>query len=177
MPVTGIIYAYEMHIDRSIGKFYNLGTYTQQSTKAIVSDPSYTYNKNDALSFSVALDNVAQGIWHTMIMLQDENPGRVMSLISVLEGVHVFDQSNDWGTVGDAGVDSGQLGIYDLDDYHADDEEWYDRNSNITLSNARAGIIGRGVVSRSGYGDGIYPVYVLMRNNSIVGIWVDFREE
>lgn len=61
----------------------------------------------------------------------------------------------------EVGVDSGQAGFYDNDNFVArnggEDGDWYDKMGSITLSKAKAGVFGDGVVTSSGYGDGGYP--------------------
>lgn len=61
----------------------------------------------------------------------------------------------------EVGVDSGQAGFYDNDNFinrnGGDDEKWYDKMCNITLSKEQAGVFTDGVVASSGYGDGGYP--------------------
>lgn len=60
-----------------------------------------------------------------------------------------------------AGVDSGQMGIYDIRPDVNTDEDSYDEICNITLDKEQAGIFrDLGVVSSSGYGDGAYRVLI-----------------
>ena len=74
------------------------------------------------------------------------------------------------------GVDSGQFGYFDHDEYRndnivqgvervtpddviCDDEPWYSICCDRTLSKDKWGEIPFGIVSSSGYGDGSYPTY------------------
>ena len=64
--------------------------------------------------------------------------------------------------VGHCGVDSGQILLIDpcyvyKDEYGSGGD--YDQCCQITLSDERAGQTDLGVVTSSGYGDGVYPVY------------------
>lgn len=71
-----------------------------------------------------------------------------------------------------AGVDSGQCGFFDAEyykkyhkaEYVDDDAEslsWYRRVCDITLADKSCGTIDKkGVVSSSGFGDGVYDCYV-----------------
>jgi hypothetical protein len=86
--------------------------------------------------------------------------------------------SFDW--LGDFGVDSGQAGVFDAASYRndayaagittpevdfslpGDPEEgdaWYTKMCKFTLASDGWGSYDRGVVSSSGWGDGMYPVY------------------
>lgn len=70
------------------------------------------------------------------------------------------------------GVDSGQCGFFDYDYYakyhkshfvddNEEDNDWYKRVCKITLDEPNYGIIDNmGCVSESGFGDGMYEVYV-----------------
>lgn len=89
------------------------------------------------------------------------------------------------------GVDSGQAGIFDHDNYRNDavimdtpdfcrrDKElepgarWYGACCDKTLGDAAAGVIPGGVVSSSGHGDGGYAAYGLF-NGACVGVLIDF---
>lgn len=64
--------------------------------------------------------------------------------------------------IGHCGVDSGQILLIDpcyvyKDEYGSGGD--YDECCQITLSAERAGQTALGVVTESGYGDGVYPVY------------------
>ena len=71
-------------------------------------------------------------------------------------------------SIGAVAVDSGQCGFYEEDYYNAnqggeygDLDTFYGKACNITLSDEQAGIIdGKGFVSSSGWGDGMYQVFV-----------------
>ena len=85
------------------------------------------------------------------------------------------------------GVDSGQAGFFNKDyyeNYHhsnfidenSEDEKWYKRVCDITLSDDNCGVIDdEGVVSESGYGDGGYDVYGYYNDNDeLVGLRLEF---
>ena len=73
--------------------------------------------------------------------------------------------------IGSCGVDSGQCGFFELDNYIENhpkmetekSEEWYNRACDITLNDDEhcVGIMGvlDGVVASSGLGDGMYTLY------------------
>jgi len=104
------------------------------------------------------------------------------------------------------GVDSGQAGIFDFDHYRDDDhsetydlplifgddwnsdkgDKWYQRMCALTLSK-EDNVLGLsedgfgcspdGVVSRSGYGDGPYTLFIGKVGDQIVGFEIEFIGE
>ena len=89
-------------------------------------------------------------------------------------------------------VDSGQLGIFDAENYVGDtdddEREWYFNICRVTCpdwdgvkeNRPSYGIIpdGTGFVSSSGYGDGCYSVYLAKDNNGdLMGFRVTFIDE
>lgn len=112
--------------------------------------------------------------------------------------------------IGEAGVDSGQLGIFDAVSYRNDQhpvlpaaphaslpieqvwtvgkylqsnskpgESWYDNICSHTCNTEDGwGTYDRGVVSSSGWGDGVYEVYAAFNDqDQIVSIEVEFMAE
>jgi hypothetical protein len=96
------------------------------------------------------------------------------------------------------GVDSGQAGIFDHAYYRKDSvfenqeskflkeyvvhnneggEIWYAHMCDRTLGEEGWGHFEHGVVSRSGFGDGSYTLYVARINRKVVGICIDFEVE
>lgn len=146
------------------------------SGKMRVSDPCY---KPDVWC-SGTLDT-EPGIWEAAVLiLDDEKTGGWGNRVAVLAAKHedcsipletitinsALDKlpplSKDWGIADfEVGVDSGQAGFYDNDNFIArnggEDDVWYDKMCDITLSRAQAGVFFDGVVTSSGYGDGGYP--------------------
>lgn len=88
--------------------------------------------------------------------------------------------------VGTVSVDSGQILLIDPCYITKDFEGEYDESvaktelnyaacCNVTCDDLSVGEVGTlGVVTRSGYGDGMYPVYATRRAGRIVGIRIDF---
>lgn len=82
------------------------------------------------------------------------------------------------------GVDSGQAGIYDskyYEKFHSKDnidESWYDKVGDMTLKERQYGVLdNQCVVSRSGYGDGIYAAYIGKLNKNIVAAKIEYIPE
>lgn len=80
--------------------------------------------------------------------------------------------------IGHCGVDSGQILLIDpcyvyKDEYGSGGD--YDQCCRITLSDDGAGQTDLGVVTSSGYGDGVYPVYAKKdANGRIVSVTIEF---
>lgn len=126
--------------------------------------------------------NTKPGVWEAAVMVLDnEDTGGWGRRVAVLAAKHtdcsiplatsiINETSNylklspksEWRIADfEVGVDSGQAGFYDNDNFinrnGGDDEKWYDKMCNITLSKEQAGVFTDGVVASSGYGDGGYP--------------------
>jgi hypothetical protein len=126
------------------------------------------------------LTNVLPGEW-VVSMIYDEHGGsnRNAELFLIHKDHQTAkDLSYDW--FGDFGVDSGQAGVFDAASYRSDsaaeainppwidfvlpgrDQEgdaWYEKICKFTLGESGWGAYDAGAVSRSGWGDGLYPVY------------------
>jgi hypothetical protein len=113
-------------------------------------------------------------------MIYDELQGtdRNAELYLVHKDYQNADLSFDW--FGDFGVDSGQAGVFDAASYRndaaaeamrtpqvdfvlpirdQDGDAWYEKICRFTLGEDGWGSYDAGVVSSSGWGDGMYPVY------------------
>lgn len=131
--------------------------------------------------FKYGVLNTEPGVWEAAVMvLGNEDTGGWGRRIAVLAAKHKgcsvplttgtinetsdylkFSPKSEWKIADfEVGVDSGQAGFYDNDNFvnrNSDDEDWYDKMCSITLSKEQAGIFTGGVVTSSGYGDGSYP--------------------
>lgn len=157
--------------------------------KVVVSDPCYTLDGK----LQQILD-VKAGEYNVSLSKHDNNDGWGIRC-SVLKVVHVdsFHPSSsflNWEKVGRIGVDSGQAGIFDVETYrndkleiktagtfvpdNGDGEAWYGKMCDLTCGDEQWGAYDNGVVSSSGYGDGMYEVYVSIQNDEIVGVAIDF---
>lgn len=158
--------------------------------KLIITDPCYEVET--ALSGDGGLVvNAQKGTW---VMFVDYVDNAVAKL---------FVASNKWYNsykvknvtqthdgYGFAAVDSGQVSIFNLDYYKANqpDDNYFDTNSfyrkvcDISLSEDLAGIcFDQGCVSSSGYGDGEYAINVGIDNDEIVQfievVFIDDEDE
>lgn len=145
--------------------------------KVQITDPCYDAD----VWCTGTLTNVKPGQY---VCEPDYTDGRVASI----EAVHRNYDSDSliWHAMDfEVGVDSGQAGIFDYDDFIAHVEErdydsgdWYSQCCDLTSNEDMCGIInGVGFVSESGYGDGGYTCYTAKNEaGQIVGIKIVFIE-
>jgi hypothetical protein len=159
-----------------------------------VTDPCYSAPTWCQLKFS----NVLPGQW-TAIMIYDELGGTNRN--AELHLIHKDHQGSkdlayDW--FGDFGVDSGQAGVFSAASYRDDaaveamdtpevdfvlpgdrleGDAWYESICRFTLGEDGWGAYDAGVVSSSGWGDGMYPVYGAEVNGKIVGLTLVFIDQ
>jgi hypothetical protein len=145
-----------------------LGSFEVVSGEILISDPCY-----DIPTWCTALVKAKNGIWDAWVHISDTGDWgmRVAQLFARHEDLEGHVSADD--EIGEAGVDSGQCGFFDIehfkddslvdesmrtrDDWLVEEELWYSLCCDVTLS-SHAGVIPFGVVSRSGYGDGGYDV-------------------
>lgn len=165
-----------------------IGRFEQISDKMIVSDPSYEYVPEEhepnscLMKLNIVVDNVLSGQWVMILLIKKDIKDSNAELLCIHNSVtdsHSSILQIPWRKIGGIGVDTGQAGIYDLRNYHNNlryDNEWYEMNSNLTNKPTDySGVIPYGAVSSSGFGDGMYPVYVATNENSkIVAVKIVF---
>lgn len=170
------------------------------SGSMVCSDPCYN---TDVWCMGV-VDNVKNGLW--VAEVDKKNMGdwgeRIASLFvankSMLEeNPKLVDEvfaDEPLGFVG--GVDSGQFGFFDKDFYRNDEvakdlkkqdfgenydtqsgDTWYRACSKLTLGDESWGVLSKGVVSSSGFGDGSYDVYGYKVDGEYVAFAVVFIYE
>jgi hypothetical protein len=141
-----------------------IGTFTVSSGTLIISDPCYPMDEEHLGAMSIVL-NTKNGEWEAYVTYNEE--GRVAELVIYHEDLEpeilgTYESPENF-------VDSGQMGIFDYDAYPDCDlgqeqgeygePGFYD--DCCEASDGDAGIVrGTGVISSSGYGDGVYSAYV-----------------
>lgn len=151
--------------------------------KIVVTDPCY-----DLGIWCQKELNVKKGKYMMYVETSDEGAwGKRNAMIQVTHIDFPYVVCDE--LVGNIGVDSGQAGMFDYDYYakfhkgeYVDDTEegkkWYDRVCKITCNNNCCGTIGgKGCVSESGFGDGMYEVYVKYVDDEIVAVRIIFIED
>jgi hypothetical protein len=186
-----------------------LGSFELESGKLIVSDPAFEYKPEEHAAGSKLwklnlLIDAKPGKWHSFLLVRNFEKDRNADLICFHESekreiLTEIDTKGYWSAMDEVGVDTGQVGIYDLKYYRDDNvfpdnindegksrsrghihdfgELWYEMNCNITMKPTDyAGIIPYGVVSSSGYGDGFYPVLERITDDVATAVRVVFIE-
>jgi hypothetical protein len=128
-----------------------LGQFEVRSGRIGIWDPCYGHGDEV---------KAANGTWFAEVEMSNEGSwgNRVAKLSAWKDGCY---GKTPFKRIAIAGVDSGQMGIYDLRPDIDTDEGGYDEICDITLDKGQAGIYRElGAVSSTGYGDGAYPVRV-----------------
>jgi len=152
------------------------------SGKIVCSDPCYTA---DVWCMGV-VDNVENGTWVAIADKKTLNMWgeRICSLfIGNKKHLEINPKLTDYVFTDKplnftGGVDSGQFGFFDFEDYRNDEnakdlkkfdfgaeydtqsgDTWYRACSDLTLGDESWGVLPKGVVSSSGIGDGSYDVF------------------
>jgi hypothetical protein len=165
-------------------------TYTWEckSGELQVSDPGYEkkHGTDDGSGWLLAkhLTNVKRGTWTTELEIDDIlDWGK-----RVCKSVSYIGKKSVKGTVEkiSLGVDSGQMSVVDREIYpdgddtgnYEDKNSFYSKACQLTTESYGGVIDGRGVVSRSGIGDGMYDVIVVRNNNNqVVKVKINFVGE
>lgn len=162
-----------------------LGQFKVGSGKLVVSDPCYD---GDVPGLKHLVDDCVKGAWQAAIIRDN----RIVTRLIALHHSYPIDNIDSMRTrwIGTIGVDSGQAGVFDINSWGKDSEvqgdvnthygqsKWYSYCCDLTLSSQSAGVLTRGAVSSSGYGDGSYGCYALVDNDGkTVGIVIDFMDD
>jgi hypothetical protein len=179
-----------MQIERAyLGQFENV------SGRFAISDPCYdvdTWCRGE-------LDDVKKGTWNAEAGIYDAGDwGKRVALLIATHNDYDEDAEGDYlsdVTQFDVGVDSGQAGIFDATHYRDDSvigydepsggqysekgKRWYDLCCRATLySEHQADVIPYGVVSSSGYGDGVYEcTFWLDSTDEVIKVLITFIGE
>jgi len=159
----------------------NIGSFKVNSGKLMVSDPCYAVG-----SWGQGIvEKVKNGKWNARVLTSNEGSWgkRVAVLIAAVDGFMPKYEAYDWEAQKfEVGVDSGQASIFDLAEFHSEDdnynnpESFYAKCCACTLNTPEsAGIVdNNGVVSSSGYGDGGYECKTITKNGEVVAVMVDY---
>lgn len=163
-------------------KKFNLGS------KVVVSDPCYEI----PTWCHAVVEDVLPGTYVGEIVMSDEGAwgNRVASLKAIHEEHHLTSHRIKWENhPATIGVDSGQCGIFNFDQYRDDKQsdsydielmfsgdwsskpgdDWYQRMCTLTNSDEEYGVTPDGIVSCTGFGDGAYTLMVGKIDDNIVG--------
>ncbi|OXB94833.1 DUF4241 domain-containing protein [Parageobacillus galactosidasius] len=167
-----------------------LGTFKVTDRKVVVSDPCYSLG----IRCQAILEDVCNGEWRAYATITDEGEwGEHISELMVFHQSVPYEHA-EWISLEDRiTVDSGQAGIFNYSHYKNDNtvpenaqlfdgisisdkgDKWYAYCCAVTLSKQQAGVINGGVVSTSGFGDGLYDLSVAKNEKGeIVAIRITF---
>lgn len=150
-----------------------IGTFTINSGKAIVSDPCYELETNGG-----KILDVFNGEWDAFTIENEE--GRVKSLTVIHKDYNFYKYVHDGNydlITNDLGVDSGQMAVCDYEKYDTSEKE-YQKYCEKTLSELSAGIVGDyAAVSSTGYGDGSYELYGAKTDGKYYSFLIEFIPE
>lgn len=142
-----------------------IGKFEVKSGTILATDPCYEKGCGPII------DSVKNGTWKASIRTVDEGPwGNRVAELRIHHEDNVFEEPTELIN-GHVGVDSGQAGFFDYESYPEypgdyGDDSWYDRACDLTFDRTErtsryAGIMeSMGVNSSSGFGDGVYDLYV-----------------
>ena len=157
-----------------------LGTITL-GNKVTASDPCY-----ESGIWCAKVLEIKPGTYHCFAEVLETSWGTRIQSLRICHEDYLVGRI-DYKRPSNVGVDSGQFGFFDTkyyeahqpDDNYDNPESWYRKVCNITLSDEQSGTIEeKGVVSSSGYGDGVYGLYPgYNEQGEIVAASVDFFDE
>jgi hypothetical protein len=172
-----------------------IGSFEQNTGSIYVSDPSYSPTSKHFLGIASEIKNVKPGTYYAVIeVIKAEKRNSALFIFhedyfpakkGVLSGKvfnEIFDQfkfkkaSSGWGI----GVDAGMAGFYDKKFFIeiSNEDEWYlPIAENMFKSSRRATVLDHGVISESGYGDGMYDYYVAKADRKSVAAFISFIKE
>lgn len=147
----------------------------------MVSDPCYKVG----VWCQGEINNVLEGEYNVFI---SEDDGRIKELIVSNDK---YPEIEDWEInmeqSFEVGVDSGNAGIFDYKYYydtHEEDDildEWYDDMLTGLFDNEDSKnwlfFRNHGVITSSGYGDGVYHCYTAEHDNKVMAIKIVFIDE
>lgn len=174
-------------------KTVTLGKFNISTGKVVVSDPIYEIGT----WCQAVLENVKNGTWNATIEQSNEGDwGMRNAVLTALHETAVDFEESDWiPSDAQIGADSAQAGIYDFDFFGNDDktgpiqnkfgfpvlkkgDKFKFANLDMTDGEECAGVFEFGVVSRSGFGDGVYLLETLAdEKETIIGIRIVFIDD
>jgi hypothetical protein len=150
-----------------------VGNFDVETGWVHVTDPTSSF----AHCSQLTLKGLKPGAWHARINLFLDETGIFVHVRQLSAFHESIDRQEDllWCYAGVIQVDSGQVGIIDVEQYAPDNDDWCAQVYRITNSGKfHAGIIEGGVVSESGLGVGIYSTYIAFdRQMNITAIRVN----
>ncbi|MDX1259173.1 SMI1/KNR4 family protein [Exiguobacterium sp. K1] len=154
---------------RKTNQAYRLGRFMVEGNELIVTDPYYGLEEETDLQ--LMLSNVKSGSWTAAIIYTEDE---WVKQLLVFEGDKK--RSGKWHRQEQPiGVDSALAGIFDGTAYRQHQAMEFE---TVVSADDQAGIVSFGVVSTSGFGDGLYDVDIQYDiSRQIIGVRVNFAED
>lgn len=154
-------------------KKYPLGTIELGQTLN-VSDPCYKEGEGEQIN----LDNFRKGTYLVSVVIADnmetDGMGNRAASLWVEPFVNVVISHTAYKNIGHIGVDSAMVGIFPKKPDFEKEELWKMSSELIAQENLSM-LIKNGVVSKSGFGDGVYPVLAVKnRRGEYIALAVTF---
>jgi hypothetical protein len=146
-----------------------LGEFVSKSGAILVIDPCYQRTGYEGSNCAMIC---RQGTYEAFVVKSSAN--RIEEISIYFAGMN---RSVEWRLAESPfiGVDSGQTGFFDFMEYPEEEVgDFWDLNSfygqvcHLTLSDGMAGVIPFGAVSSSGWGDGVYSLYVVKDETGVI---------
>jgi hypothetical protein len=121
------------------------------------------------------VENVKNGHWDVFIDMREDDPSRVADICAYHSSSEPSDSDSDEFLP--IPVDTGNLAICDAAFYRAQTDEECEAEPNDLLETADpfgSYYNGRGCVTESGYGDGLYPAMVTRHKGKVTAVYVNF---
>ncbi|MCP8309034.1 MAG: DUF4241 domain-containing protein [archaeon] len=161
-------------------------TFFVKSGKVHLTDPAYDRKTLEKISVTWNL-TAKNGKWRAFL-IKEENEGCVARLVAINTDYlnSQLGRNIRWQAIGPLFVDTAQAGIFDDALYPKekrrptreefnDKQSFYGKVCDLTLSSNQGGIVDNlGVVSQSGYGDGMYATFGIEENGEYVAFCIDF---
>lgn len=180
-----------------------LGTFSISSGVLVATDPGYDLGTARTPGLGTVIEGCRDGTWIAVLTkkrFQNENWSIPSELLVYHESIN-NSATLEWKEIPEGlGADTGQVGIWEMKHFHnhslvptdikwtfgtenrpepADpDDLWYSWCCELTNSENEASLMPHGIVSRSGYGDGGYPVFASRdAGGHIVALLVRFVDD
>lgn len=180
-----------------------LGSFTTSSGILVSTDPAYDLQTAGIPGLGAVLEKCKQGTWMAVSIQKKFNKDKWFMPSELV--VH-HESCRDWTTLKweevpkGVGADTAQVGIWDREHFSDDtlvpkdknwinekgevtgpwvpEQMWYSWCCELTSGGNFAAVMPYGVVSRSGYGDGGYPLFVSRNvDGLIIAVLVRFVDD
>lgn len=167
-----------------MSKVVKLGT-IELGVKVMISDPTYRIGT----WCTHTVENMKPGTYTCYAVVADEksyglhSEGRIAEQYVLFGETTIEDFNEDYIPLCDIGVDSATAGVFDFEFFESIQEEqkrerWYGLIEGLVHEEIEYWTAGtmenKGVITSTGYGDGGYDVFALVKEGQVVGLNIVF---